>query len=170
MLLRGDVMKKMGPKLLVCLGLIGFMAVTQVWAQPGAGMGGGRGLGWGAQDTYGRMFNSKTVEKLTGEVVGVETFTPGKGMSSGTHITVKTDKADYSGPFRAELVSPGTGAHLGCAGQGDNNRFAHHLPGETRHHRQRGGQGRPGLEPAGRHWYAALGRSGKTLTMSPNLL
>ena len=85
-------MKKIGLKLLACLGLIGVMAVTQVWAQPGAGMGGGRGQGWGAQDTYGRMFNPKTVEKLTGEVVSVETFTPGKGMSSGTHITIKTDR------------------------------------------------------------------------------
>ena len=85
-------MEKIGPRLLVCLGLIGFMAVTQVWAQSGAGMGGGQGRGWGAQDTYGRMFNPKTVEKVSGEVASVETFTPGKGISSGTHITVKTDK------------------------------------------------------------------------------
>jgi hypothetical protein len=84
-------MKKIGPKLLACLGLIGVMAVTQVWAQPGAGMGGGRGRGWGVQDTYGRMFDPKTVEKVTGEVASVETFAPGKGMSSGTHITFKTD-------------------------------------------------------------------------------
>lgn len=77
---------------MACLGLIGVMAVTQVWAQPGAGMGGDRGRGWGAQDTYGRMFNPKTVEKLTGEIGSVETFTPGKGMSSGTHITIKTDR------------------------------------------------------------------------------
>ncbi len=84
-------MKKIGSKLLAYLGLIGFIAVTQVWAQPGAGMGGGRGRGWGAQDIYGRMFDPKTGEKVTGEVASVETFTPGKGMSSGTHITVKTD-------------------------------------------------------------------------------
>lgn len=85
-------MQKIGLKLLVGLGLVCVMAVTQVWAQPGAGMGGGQGRGWGAQDTYGRMFNPKTVEKVTGEVASVETFTPGKGISPGTHITVKTDK------------------------------------------------------------------------------
>ena len=85
-------MQKIGLKLFVGFGLVCIMAVTQGWAQPGAGRGGGQGRGWGAQDTYGRMFDPKTVEKVTGEVASVEAFTPGKGMSSGTHITVKTDK------------------------------------------------------------------------------
>ncbi len=63
-----------------------------VWAQPGMGMGRGQGRGWGAGDPYGRTYNPKTVETLSGEVVNVEKFTPGRGMSYGVHFTFKTDK------------------------------------------------------------------------------
>jgi len=38
------------------------------------------------------MYNPKTVETLTGEVVSVEKFTPGRRMSYGVHFTLKTEK------------------------------------------------------------------------------
>lgn len=52
--------------------------------------------GWGPGSAYGRMFDPKTVETVTGEVVKVDRITPMQGMSSGVHLVVKTDKGDVS--------------------------------------------------------------------------
>jgi len=46
--------------------------------------------------TYGRMYNTQTVETISGEVVKVEKITPMKGMSYGIHILVKTDTGEIS--------------------------------------------------------------------------
>lgn len=83
-------MKKLG--MIALVGLLGLILANGVWAQPGMGMGRGQGRGWGAGDPYSRMFNPKTVETLSGEVVSVEKFTPGRKMSYGVHFTLKTDK------------------------------------------------------------------------------
>jgi len=42
------------------------------------------------------MYNPKTAETISGEVVSVDKFTPLKGMSYGVHLTVKTDKETIS--------------------------------------------------------------------------
>ena len=52
--------------------------------------------GWGPGSAYGRMYDSKTVETVTGEVAKVDRFTPMRGMSGGVHLVVKTDKGDVS--------------------------------------------------------------------------
>jgi hypothetical protein len=78
--------------MITLVGLIGLILVSGVWAQPGRGPGGGQGYGWGAGDPYSRMYDPKTVETLSGEVVSLETFTPGRRMSYGVHFTLKTDK------------------------------------------------------------------------------
>ena len=52
--------------------------------------------GWGPGSAYGRMYDSKTVETVTGEVVKVDRITPMRGMSGGVHLVVKTDKGDVS--------------------------------------------------------------------------
>jgi hypothetical protein len=52
--------------------------------------------GWGPGSAYGRMYDSKTVETVTGEVVNVDRITPMRGMSGGVHLVVKTDKGDVS--------------------------------------------------------------------------
>jgi predicted Fe-Mo cluster-binding NifX family protein len=57
------------------------------------GSGGGQGRGWGAGDSYNRMYNPNTVETL-GEVVSVEKFTPNKRMSQGVHFTLKTENLE----------------------------------------------------------------------------
>src|SRR4030042_526654 len=79
-------MKKLGILGLVCL--LGLIVASGAWSQAGRG----QGAGWGAGDAYSRMYNSKTVETLSGEVVSVDKFTPGRGMSYGVHFTLKTDK------------------------------------------------------------------------------
>ena len=52
--------------------------------------------GWGPGSDYGRMYDPKTVETVTGDVVKVDRITPMPGMSSGVHLVVKTDKGDVS--------------------------------------------------------------------------
>jgi hypothetical protein len=47
--------------------------------------------GWGSGTDYARLYDAKTVETVTGEVVNVQTFTPRKGMGAGLHLQLKTD-------------------------------------------------------------------------------
>lgn len=66
------------------------MLATESFAQPMMkGKGGG---GWGMGSQYGRMYDPKTVETISGVVEKVQKITPMKGMSYGVHILVKTDK------------------------------------------------------------------------------
>ncbi len=53
---------------------------------------GGRSPG----DAYGRLYDAKTVETVTGEVVKVDRIVPMRGMSGGIHVVVKTDKGEVS--------------------------------------------------------------------------
>ena len=48
--------------------------------------------GWGPKANYGRMYNPKTVETVSGEITNVDMITPSKGMSYGIHIVLKTDE------------------------------------------------------------------------------
>ncbi len=52
--------------------------------------------GWGPGAAFGRMYDAKTVETISGEVVSVDRVTPMHGMSSGVHLVVKTNKGDVS--------------------------------------------------------------------------
>jgi hypothetical protein len=52
--------------------------------------------GWGMGGQYSKMYDPKTVETITGEVVSVDKITPMKGMSHGVHIMVKTAKETIS--------------------------------------------------------------------------
>ncbi len=52
--------------------------------------------GWGMGMQYGKMYNPKIVETLTGAVVSVDKITPMKGMSQGVHMILKTDKETIS--------------------------------------------------------------------------
>jgi hypothetical protein len=79
-------------KIISWMSVLVLVAATAAWAQPGMGPGGGRGRGWGAGDPYSRMYNPKTVETLSGEVVSVEKFAPGRQISYGVHFTLKTAK------------------------------------------------------------------------------
>lgn len=52
--------------------------------------------GWGMNDPYQRNYNTATVETISGVVESVEKVTPLKGMYSGIHLMVKTDKETIS--------------------------------------------------------------------------
>lgn len=58
-------------------------------------MGKGSG-GWGPGRAYQRMYDSKTVETISGSVEKIETVTPTKGMSTGIHLILKTEKEAIS--------------------------------------------------------------------------
>ncbi len=71
------------------LALISLIGSVESLAQP-AGKRQGSG-GWGRDSGYNRMYDPKTVETISGEVVSVEKITPRHGMSYGVHLIVKTD-------------------------------------------------------------------------------
>jgi hypothetical protein len=52
--------------------------------------------GWGSGAPYGRMYDPKTMETVSGEVVSLEFLTPTKGMGQGIHLLLKTDKETIS--------------------------------------------------------------------------
>ena len=48
--------------------------------------------GWGMGSSYQRMYDPATVETVSGVVESVDKITPMKGMYSGIHLLLKTDK------------------------------------------------------------------------------
>jgi hypothetical protein len=52
--------------------------------------------GWGIGSQYQRMYNPATVETLSGTVESVDKINPMKGMHSGIHVMLKTDKETLS--------------------------------------------------------------------------
>lgn len=86
-------MRKIGI-LMAMITIFSFFSVTRSFAQQEAQWRGGGG--WGIGSPYGRMYDLKTVEIITGEVVRVNTITPMKGMGYGVHLMVKTDKETIS--------------------------------------------------------------------------
>ena len=85
----------------LCLVIMGCLVLlaTNSWAQPDGGPG-GRGGGI----HYGTMWEPKTVETLSGEVVAVEKYVPGRGGTSyGLRLSLKTEKETipvFLGPAR----------------------------------------------------------------------
>lgn len=80
--------------LMAVISILSFLFATESFAQKGMKWQGSGG--WGVGTQYGRLYNPKTVEPISGEVVSVDTITPLKGMSYGVHLTVKTDKETIS--------------------------------------------------------------------------
>ena len=54
------------------------------------------GGGWGMGSNYSKMYDTKTVEIVTGEVIAIDKITPTKGMSYGVHLALKTQKETIS--------------------------------------------------------------------------
>ena len=73
---------------------ISLLLTQPLFAQRGMQWRGGGG--WGPGSAYVRMYDSKTVETISGEVVSVDTITPMKGMAYGVHLLLKADKGPIS--------------------------------------------------------------------------
>jgi len=78
--------------LVVAVSLV--LVASAAFAQPWKGYRGSGG--WGMNDPYQRNFNSATVETISGTVESVDKVTPTKGMYSGIHLMMKTDKETIS--------------------------------------------------------------------------
>jgi len=80
--------------LLAVTSLLGFWAIPSTYAQGGPQWRGGGG--WGSGSQYNRLYDAKTVETISGEVVAVESIAPVNGMTAGMHVQVKTEKGTIS--------------------------------------------------------------------------
>jgi hypothetical protein len=87
-------MKKM-TTLLAVTALLGILAAPEAYGQRGP-RGRGGGGGWGADSQYNRLYDPKTVETVSGEVIAVRHITPTNGMSYGVHLELKTEKETVS--------------------------------------------------------------------------
>lgn len=76
------------------MALLGVIVVPSVYSQGGPQWRGGGG--WGAGSQYNRLYDAKTVETISGEVIAMEYIDPGKGASKGMHMTLKTEKETVS--------------------------------------------------------------------------
>ncbi len=48
--------------------------------------------GWGVSSQYGKLYNTKSMETIKGEILEVEEVRPYSGMRAGIHLLVKTGK------------------------------------------------------------------------------
>lgn len=78
--------------LLAVTALLGILAAPAAYGQRGRG----GGNGWGADSQYNRLYDPKTVETVSGEVIAVNHITPTNGMSYGVHLELKTEKETVS--------------------------------------------------------------------------
>jgi hypothetical protein len=86
-------MKKIGTFVALILILSALLAADS-FAQRGVRWVGSKG--WRAGTPYNRMYDPKTVETISGEVVSVDTMTFMRGMNYGVHLTVRADKETIS--------------------------------------------------------------------------
>ena len=78
---------------MAAIAFVGLLSVEHSDAQR-AGVRWRGSAGWGQGTPYSKMYDPKTVETVSGEVVKIDTITPLKGMSAGMHMSVKTDKGE----------------------------------------------------------------------------
>ena len=88
-------MRKIGVSLVIAA-IAALFAAAFLNAQPGPGMMWRGSGGWGPGTQYNRMYDPKTVETISGEVISIDQFTPAKGMFGGIHMNVKTGKETIS--------------------------------------------------------------------------
>jgi len=79
---------------LLMIGLL--FAAAESFAQRGPAMMWRGSGGWGPGTQYNRMYDTKTVETISGEVTSVDQITPAKAMVGGVHMNVKTDQETIS--------------------------------------------------------------------------
>jgi hypothetical protein len=84
-------------KVLLSIGAVALLfATTDAFAQRGPGMMWRGSGGWGPGSPYNKMYDPKTVETVTGEVVSVSQITPNKGMGAGIYMILNTGKETIS--------------------------------------------------------------------------
>lgn len=146
-------MKKLGPWL-VLLAILSMSFTGVSYAAPGM-----RGGGWGMNSQYGRMFNPKTVETVSGEVMKVDKIMPMRGMSYGIHLTLKTDKGDISVHLGPAWYIDKQEPAIKVGDKIDVEGLQGHLQGKPRYNRPGTPEGRLSADAAGRKRHANVGRT-----------
>jgi len=86
-----------GLRVVFSIGVVALLLLTaDSFAQMGPGMMWQGSGGWGPGSPYNRMYDPKTVETVSGEVVSVSQITPNKGMGAGVHMTLNAGKETIS--------------------------------------------------------------------------
>jgi hypothetical protein len=94
----------MNRKIALLLTIAGISLLTTAMAQP---------RGWNdPQSLYNRMYNSATVETLSGEVTAIDAFVPAEGWYSGVHITLRTGKGNIGVHLGPQWYVDGQGFDL----------------------------------------------------------
>jgi hypothetical protein len=83
-------------RIMTLIAVLAALSLASAEASAQRGMVRKGGGGWGPGSSFSRMYNPRTVETITGQVVLVDRITPEKGMSYGVHIVLKTDKETLS--------------------------------------------------------------------------
>lgn len=78
----------------LAIAVLTLCVVTESIAQGGMKWRGSGG--WGPGGHYGRMYDPKSVEIVSGRVILVEKITPRTGMSYGVHATLQSGKETIS--------------------------------------------------------------------------
>jgi hypothetical protein len=91
--MKGNSMKKILTIAIAIAVFSLFIGITE--AQQGMQSRRGMGMGKGMNQAY-RMFDSKTIENISGEVISIDNSTGVKGNNIGVHLTLKTDKETIS--------------------------------------------------------------------------
>ena len=86
-------MKRLGVSVLA-IAVLTLCVVTESIAQGGMKWRGSGG--WGPGGHYGRMYDPKSGEIISGRVILVEKITPRTGMSYGVHATLQSEKETIS--------------------------------------------------------------------------
>jgi hypothetical protein len=81
--------------LLAATVLLGILAAPEAYGQRGL-HGRGGGGGWGAGSQYNRLYNTNTVETVSGEVIAVKHIAPTNAISYGVHLELKAEKETVS--------------------------------------------------------------------------
>lgn len=86
----------MNRKAMICAAVLAAVAMSVSLATAGPWKGWRGSGGWGMGGGYQRMYNPATVETVTGTVESIDRIAPMKGMASGVHVTLKTEKGTLS--------------------------------------------------------------------------
>ncbi|MBI5439924.1 MAG: DNA-binding protein [Deltaproteobacteria bacterium] len=111
---------------------------TVRWKGPG---------GWGPQGTYGRMYDPKGLETLTGEVLRVRRVSPLPGMSLGVVLVLATGRETIPVPLGPLWYLDHQEIHIGPSDKVEvTDGCSRTHPREASPSRSAGGQGGPGAE------------------------
>ena len=131
----GEEMKKV-TMFMVMLGVIGLFLTAGSFAQPGMKWKGSGG--WGPGGQYNRMYDPATVETISGVVETIGKIpSPGRRMTHGLHVTVKTAKDTISVHLGPCMVYRADGHGNRAGRQASSERLTSHLSREAGHHCRR---------------------------------